>query len=201
MGTEAPRKKPPAPPPAQTPTFPPPPPAYLTPTHHHEPAVVVYEEPPSRTLALTLNPLPLIWGRLSVNVEWLFLPHHSLIASPNLLISNVNRGGALGMAFGYAQQTSGGAGTELGYHFWWYSERTLRGPFFGPSFLGGFTTNATAGTTTNAQPYWGAALDIGDQEVLPGGFTAGAGLGVGYVRMADSSTFFPRLLAQLGWSF
>jgi hypothetical protein len=162
---------------------------------------VGFEEPPAHPFAVTLNPLPLIWGRLSANAELLLLPHHSLVVSPNVLFPNVTRAGTLAAAFGFSQRTSSGFGGEVGYHYWWFAHRTLRGPFFGPSLLLGSTTNATAGSGVGVQGYWGGALDIGQQEVLPGGFTAAAGVGIGIVRSADQGAVFPRLLLQLGWSF
>jgi hypothetical protein len=163
--------------------------------------VWVYDEAPARPVALTLNPLGLFWGRLSANVEVLLAPHHAVIASPNVLVANATRSGTLGEGFGFAQRDSGSIGVELGYHYWWYWRRSLRGPFLGPSLLLGSTTNASVGNPAGAQAYWGVALDVGEQEVLPGGFTIGAGLGLGIVRMADSGAVFPRFLVQLGWSF
>jgi hypothetical protein len=61
-------------------------------------------------------------------------------------------------------------------------------------------TNASVGPTADAQTYWGLAFDAGGQHVFPGGFTLGAGLGLGFVHMADASAFFPRILLQMGWS-
>lgn len=162
---------------------------------------MVVEEPAAQRVALTLNPLPLIWGRLSANLEVLVVPHHALVVSPNLIFAGTNRGGTLGNAFGFAQESSSGAGGEVGYHYWLTGRRALHGPFFGPSLLAGATTNATAGAGTGAQAYWGAALDVGEQEVLPAGLTVGAGVGIGVVYMADSAAVFPRFLAQVGWSF
>ena len=92
-------------------------------------------------------------------------------------------------------------GLELGYHYWLRWARSLRGVFLGPSLLLGSTTNASVGPTADAQTYWGLAFDAGAQHVFPGGFTLGAGLGLGFVHMADASAFFPRILLQMGWSF
>jgi hypothetical protein len=165
---------------------------------------VVYEEPPARPFAVTFNPVALTLGRLSANLELLIAPHHSLVLSPNLLAFQFDRGGRYDLrseALGFATQRSDSFGAELGYHYWWHWRRTLSGPFFGPSLLLGTTTNASVGATTNAQAYWGAALDAGGQAVLPGGLTLGAGLGLGFVAMASQSAVFPRLLLQVGWSF
>lgn len=178
----------------------PPPPAYATPRPAHE-TDCLSEGFAARPIAVTLDPLPLLWGRIGANVELLVAPHHALVGSAHVLLSNVNRGGILAQAFGFAQKTSSGAGAEVGYHYWWYWSRSLQGPFFGPSLLVGSTTNATVGGVPDAQTYWGVSVDAGEQAVLAGGFTAGAGIGLGLIRMADAGAVFPRFLAQLGWSF
>ncbi len=167
--------------------------------------MVAAEEPESaRPVAITLNPLGLFWGRLSGNFEVQLAPHHSLLASPNVLVFDADRGGSgalVSEGFGFATQRSSSLGLELGYHYWFSWARTLRGPFFGPSVLLGSTSNASVGTTSGAQGYWGVALDAGGQHVLPGGFTLGAGIGLGFAHMADANAVFPRLLLQIGWSF
>ncbi len=71
----------------------------------------------------------------------------------------------------------------------------------GPALLLGSTTDATVGDPTHAQSYWGIAFDVGWQEVIPGGFTAGVGAGLEVVRMAGTGGVVPRFLLQLGWSF
>lgn len=162
------------------------------------------EEPESRPVAVTLNPLALLYGRLSANVEVLLAPHSSLVASPNALVAQTDRGGpnsALSEGLGFASHTSNGFGVELGYHYWWTERRTLRGPFLGPSLLFGSTTDATVGDPTHAQGYWGLAFDFGEQEVFPGGFTIAGGIGLGLLRMAGAGAVFPRFLLQIGWSF
>lgn len=154
-------------------------------------------------MAITLNPLALTVGRLSANVELVVASHHSLVLSPNLIAFHEDRGGrdsVVSEGLGFATSTSRGIGSELGYHYWWRGGRSLAGPFLGPSVLVGSTTNASVGDTNGAQGYWGLAFDAGGQAVLPGGFTVGAGLGVGVVEMARADAVFPRLLFQLGWS-
>lgn len=127
-------------------------------------------------------------------------PHHAIVASPNALFANVGRGGLLALALGFTQSASSGAGGEVGYHYWWYWHDVLRGPFFGPSLLFGVTSAATVGDPSRAQAYYGAAIDVGEQAVLAGGFTIGGGVGLGLIRMADSGVVFPRFLLQIGWS-
>ena len=167
--------------------------------------LLVYPEwDPPKPVALTLNPLDLVVGRLSGNLEVQLAPHHSLGASPNAIIFGLDRGGRYNLesqALGFASHASNGFGIELGYHYWWRWSRSLRGPFIGPSFLLGSTDHAVVGDTTDAQTYWGAALDAGGQAVLSGGFTVGGGVGVGFLHMADANAVFPRFLFQMGWSF
>jgi len=42
---------------------------------------------------------------------------------------------------------------------------------------------------------------VGDQEVLPGGFTVGAGGGLEVVELAGKAAVVPRLLLDVGCSF
>jgi hypothetical protein len=173
--------------------------------HRREYAPVYEEYDPPHPVAITWNPVALVAGRLSGNFEVQLVPHHSLVVSPSGLVFQADRGGrwnSVSEGLGFASRTSSGLGLELGYHFWWRWSRSLRGPFAGPSLLLGSTTNATAGPNpAAAQTYFGAAIDAGGQAVLPGGFTFGAGLGLGWVHMGNDNALFPRLLAQLGWSF
>ena len=181
-----------------------PPQPYRAPHRRHAEVIYAVEETTRTPVGVTLNPLDLALGRLSVNGEILLAPHHAVIASPNLLFLHVDRGGRYNLASegrGFATRSSTGIGIELGYHYFWYWQRSLRGPFFGPSLLLGGTTDATVGDPSHMQAYWGLALDVGEQEVLPGGFTIGAGIGLGLVNMADATAVFPRLLLQIGWSF
>jgi hypothetical protein len=197
------RPPPSAPPPHYEPPPPgPPPPPYRG--HRRREVVYVVEEPTARPVAITFNPLALTMGRLSANVELLLAPHHSLVLSPNLLVFQQNRGGRYNLesdGLGFATDRSASFGGEVGYHYWWRWRQSLAGPYFGPSLLLGSTNNASVGTTANAQAYWGAAFDAGGQAVLPGGFTLGAGIGLGFVEMDSFAAVFPRFLLQLGWSF
>jgi hypothetical protein len=204
---------------APQPQPPPPPPVYraharrraedgtstASPERGRSLGVYVVEEPEERRVALTLNPLGLVWGRLSANVEVQLAPRHSLVVSPNALILPAERGmtahSTVSQGLGFASRGSSSIGVELGYHYWWYWRSSLRGPFLGPSLLLGSTTQANAGDPTQSQTYWGMAFDFGWQEVLPGGFTIGGGAGLGLIHLADSTGVFPRVLFQIGWSF
>ncbi|MDP9002848.1 MAG: hypothetical protein M3O46_22390, partial [Myxococcota bacterium] len=165
--------------------------------------VYVVEDEGRPAIAATLNVLPLFLGRLSGNVEVLVAPHHAFIASPNLLFFHADRGGRYNLAsegLGFVTRNSASFGMELGYHYFWQWQRTLKGLFLGPSLLLGVTTDASVGDPSHAQGYWGLALDVGTQEVLSSGLTLGAGVGLGFVRISDAAVF-PRLLLQVGWSF
>jgi hypothetical protein len=196
---------PPRRPPVPAPPPPPPPPYRAVPVHPRRVEEVVYvERPEPRPVAITLNPLGLFVGRLSANVELQIEPHHSFIVAPNVLVFDADRGQAhslISEGLGFATHSSSSVGVELGYHYWWQWHRALRGPFFGPSLLLGGTSQASAGDPTREQGYWGLAFDVGDQEVLPGGFTVGAGGGLEVVELAGKAAVVPRLLLDVGCSF
>jgi len=151
-----------------------------------------------------LNPLALVYGRVSANVEYLLAPHHALYLSPSILAWSANRGdpkSVIANGFGFASESSRGLAIELGYHYWIHWHRSLRGLYAGPALLLGNTSDATAGDPTHRQSYWGAAFDVGYQDVMPSGFTWGFGAGLEGLRMAGSTGFAPRLLGVAGWSF
>jgi hypothetical protein len=167
---------------------------------------VVAADERRRVVALTLNPLPLALGRVGGNIEIEVVRQHAIVGTLSGLVEQVGRGGRFSLlseGLGFASSASTGFGVELGYHHWWGfgSGGALRGVFFGPSFLAGSTTQATVGDPSQAQVYWGGALDVGAQEVFRGGLTLGGGAGLGFVQMAGSRAAFPRLLLQVGWSF
>ncbi|MBV9949654.1 MAG: hypothetical protein JOZ69_22625, partial [Myxococcales bacterium] len=136
-GTPAPSAPPPPPPPHRA--GPPPPRPHVARTYIWSPP-----EEPSRTLALTLNPLSIALGRLSGNLELLVAAHHALVLSANLLVAQVGRGGPgslVSQAYGFVTEASGGLGAEVGYHYYaWRRRSVLRGPFVGPSVVVGSTT-------------------------------------------------------------
>lgn len=131
-------------------------------------------------------------------------PHHALAASLNSLVFHADRGSSrdlLSEGFGFASPTSFGFGGELGYHYWLQGRPSLSGLFVGPAFLFGVTTKANVGDATQAQGYWGLALDGGVQEIVVESLTVGGGAGIALIDMAGVTALVPRLLAQVGWSF
>jgi hypothetical protein len=179
-----------------------PPPQYHAP-RRRRPEIYVADEERTRSIAVTIDPLPVAFGRLGGNAEALVAPHHAVVVSLDVLFVSLDRGGRYSLVsegFGFATRSSGSFGAELGYHYWWQARRSLAGPFLGPSLLVGSTTGASVGDSSHAQVYSGLAFDIGWQQVLPGGFTLGGGAGLGVVHMADATAAFPRILLQIGWS-
>jgi hypothetical protein len=156
-----------------------------------------------RWWAVTLNPVPLAFGRLSANLELDLAPHHALVLSPNVLFAGVGRGDPrtlLSDGFGFASTGSQSYGFEVGYHYWMRRRPALEGIFLGPSVVVGVTTQATVGDPSRTQAYGGAAFDVGYQAVVGPGFVVGAGAGAGLIHMSSTNALFPRLLFQIGWT-
>jgi hypothetical protein len=160
-----------------------------------------------RPLALTVNPLTLLFGRVGANVEVLPVEHHAIMLNP--YFSNVS----LETAETKTEYFSWGG--ELGYHFY-TGKKGANGFFVGPSFV--FTrTRATAECVSvgcNTDPEvafttYGAALDLGGQHVFDNGVTLGGGGGIMYLKSsaeADGDTVLqfqgvvPRVLFTVGYS-
>ena len=155
-------------------------------------------------MTVSVSPIPLAWGRIGLEAELEVARHHALVAALNALVFQADRGGAgamLSAGFGFASVASSSVGLEVGYHYWFDAHRALAGPYIGPSLLLGTTTQATAGDGNGWQGYWGGALDVGWQEVLPAGLTVALGGGLAVTHMADATEPYPRLVARIGWAF
>jgi hypothetical protein len=201
----SPPARPTAPPPAPPRYYeppPPPPPVYRGRRRRAVEYYYYFER--ERPFSLTFNPLPAFWGRVSANLEVMLATHHALVLSPNFTVAADDRGvddSAVNYGFGFTTKQSSGIGTEVGYHFWTGWNRTAHGGFLGPSLILGETSHASVGDPTKTQGYWGFAFDAGGQEVLPGGFTIGAGIGLMYLTLSSKAIVSPRFLFQIGWSF
>jgi hypothetical protein len=176
---------------------PPPPPPYRTrPRPVGGERIVYAEDLFARPVSITFNPIALVAGRVSANVELMLAVHHALVLSPNLLFSTP-RSDSVNTGVGFAARDSTGFGGEVGYHYFVRWTRTARGPYFGPSIL--------AGTNSATRSWWGLAMDLGAQAVMASGFTIGGGLGLMYMQSLDPSVnraaLLPRFLLQIGWSF
>jgi hypothetical protein len=165
-----------------------------------------------KSVAVQGNPLGVVIGRYSADLEYLPAPHHALHLTP---VGYFALPGVADQYFGY--------GAEIGYR--WYSG--VDGPtgfFLGGSVLvGSFTYVHTAqpglpgdvsDDTTFAQV--GGAIDAGYQLVFLGNFAVGAGVGLSYTVDTASPTFEvgnhdddllygaglrPRLLLSIGAAF
>ncbi|MDB4936289.1 MAG: hypothetical protein JWP87_3261 [Labilithrix sp.] len=169
---------------------------------------------------VTLNPLGLAIGRYGANAEYLFAPHHGVIASgylqtfPRAILRTLLPDVALGDG---PQSRLGG---EIGYRLYSGADDPT-GVFIGPSLVamplaapqltGDYRVEVTSFMA------YGAALDIGVQAVVGAGFTIGGGVGVtalAYSRPASAAPpagielpsypephVLPRLLFAAGWAF
>ena len=166
-----------------------------------------------KSVALQGNPLGMVVGRYSADLEYLPLPHHALHLSPVAYFALP----------GVSDELTG-FGAELGYR--WYSG--VDGPegfFLGGSFVAlslRYLHGALAGVAFDSPEdtsfvQLGGAIDAGYQVVILGNFAAGAGIGAMYTAdtvqphfeylnhpMHDllyGSGLRPRLLLSVGAAF
>lgn len=160
-----------------------------------------------RPLALTINPLSLMFGRIGANVEFLPAEHHGIMLNP--YYSSVS------VELGEIETRYTSLGGELGYHFYTGS-KGANGFFVGPSFLMSRTTlNAECMKVgCDADPEatittYGVAVDLGGQHVFDNGITLGGGGGLMYLKSsaeAEGDTVLkfegvlPRFLFTVGYS-
>ncbi|HEY3816620.1 MAG TPA: hypothetical protein VGL81_05590 [Polyangiaceae bacterium] len=140
---------------------------------------------PFKSVALQGNPLGLIIGRYSADLEYLPAPHHALHFTP---VGYFALPGVADELVGF--------GAELGYR--WYSG--LYGPhgfFLGASLIAlslQYVHGALPGVPLDSPEdtsfvQLGGALDAGYQLVFLGNFAVGAGLGAQYTADTTPPTF------------
>jgi hypothetical protein len=189
---------------------------------------VVPQEAPVREQAapwtrvtLTLNPAPMAFGRYGGNVEVMAATHHAIVLSGyvqtfpawmvrHLAPSNVEIG----------EGPPSRPGGEIGYRFY-SGRRGASGLFAGPSAVAMPIVYPRVGQDLRAEVVsftaYGAALDLGAQAILDGGFTIGGGVGAMYLAYTPPASIapppgvrapsfaephvLPRLLIAAGWSF
>jgi len=151
--------------------------------------------------AVEYNPLELMVGRISANIEVALGAHHALVLSPMVLPPSTG-------------DVSGGFWSELGYRFY-ASDDGLSGFFAGPSVLAGsfsYFTDQHSGSQRGSAI--GAAFDGGYQFVFRSGFVLGFGVGAQYQQVKRSyeirndplneiiveTGLLPRILFSLGYS-
>ncbi len=168
---------------------------------------------PFKSVALQGNPLGLIIGRYSADLEYLPAPHHALHFSP---VGYFALPGVADELVGF--------GAEMGYR--WYSGLNgAHGFFIGASFIAlslHYLHGALPGVPLDVPEdtsyvELGGALDAGYQVVILGNFAAGIGLGAQYTADTTQPTFEyqnhplhdllygsglrPRVLLSLGAAF
>lgn len=168
---------------------------------------------PFKSVALQGNPLGLIIGRYSADLEYLPAPHHALHFSP---VGYFALPGVADELVGF--------GAEMGYR--WYSGLNgAHGFFVGASFIAmslHYLHGALPGVPLDVPEdtsyvELGGALDAGYQVVILGNFAAGIGLGAQYTADTTPPTFEyqnhplhdllygsglrPRVLLSLGAAF
>lgn len=164
------------------------------------------EDPGFKKVSITANPLSILVGRYSFNVEYMLEKHHGLIVVPSFW-SLKSSTGDIEVKYNYV-------GGELGYHYY-TGERGANGFFIGPSavFMS-MSTSASGGgsSASGSATVYGGAIDLGGQHVARNGFTVGGGFGLMYVKASskiDGSSepsikvegVLPRLLFTMGYSF
>jgi hypothetical protein len=179
--------------------------------------VVIHDAPPpSRSVAVQFNPLPLIIGKLSADAVIVPIDHHALVLSP-FYVSTTTQPIYIyddnSNATQLPRQTFSGFGAEIGYRNY-HGRGGPRGFFFGPSLIvASMTAKAADGSTT---PYfnYGVAVDVGYEMLIADSAAITLGGGLQYTAtskaLPDQQTpasiyaspgFRPRLLLSLGWAF
>lgn len=160
-----------------------------------------------KPLALTLNPLSMLIGRLGANIEFLPAKHHALTLNPYYSSIEIEVPNAKTDLTYY--------GAELGYRYY-SGSKGANGFFIGPAAV--FTSsqakrscNLPGCVTPPEEQYssYGVALDLGGQYVADSGFTIGGGAGLMLLRstggVEGSKTVqfegvVPRILLTIGYS-
>jgi hypothetical protein len=175
------------------------------------------KEDERRSVAITINPLPLVAGRYGANLDVVPVPHHGVTTSlfvQTFPLGLVRRFIPQGVTVADPPSRVGG---EIGYRF--YTGRMgANGFFLGPSLVlmpVAYPRATDAGVEITSFHAYGAAFDVGVQAVTSGGFTIGGGLGVmglsytlprsnvAGVEIPPVATphVLPWLLLAIGWSF
>jgi hypothetical protein len=146
-----------------------------------------------RHFALNLNPLAIMIGRFSADLQVLPFAHHALVVTPFAI--------AMGSATpipSRSDQRQTGYGGELGYHFY----GGTRGP--NGFFAGGGAILQSNQFGDSSATSAGGFLDVGVQGILDTGWLFGCGAGLQYLREYQGGHAWsvqPRALAMVGYAF
>jgi hypothetical protein len=184
-----------------------------------EPAVdvTIHDTPrPERNLAIAYSPLPLILGKISLDVVVVPTNHHALVLSPfwaSATTAPVTVFDDMGAPTRLPEQRFRGWGGEIGYRYYW-GEKGPRGLFVGPSLLLGRFSAGAADGSSKSYGEVGLAGDVGYQALVADrvSVTLGGGLQLAHegggippqqfpARFFANSGVWPRLLAAVGVAF
>lgn len=186
---------------------------------HVAPAVDVTlpDSPPARRwVAIELNPVALIIGKISANVILVPIDHHGIVLSPffaSTTTEPIYVYDAASNPTQLPQQSFTGGGGELGYRYY-FGRGGPRGLFFGPSLvIADFVSKAQNGDTKSYLAFGGAA-DIGFQALVFDRLSLSLGAGLQYLATSTTipqqqfpadvfanSGLRPRALASIGFAF
>lgn len=157
-----------------------------------------------------MEPLGLfVGGRVSFNLEWAPATHHVIVLSPHFVHTSAD----IAVAGDATQsQSFTGFGGELGYRYY-TGHRGMNGIFIGPSLITGFY-EANLPNSNVFFGDFGAALDVGLQEIFFNHLIVGGGVGIEYLGVGHdfrdlpsgpaaiaSQGVKPRLLLEVGYGF
>ena len=160
------------------------------PARAEDPPWFIHEGTRPRALALEVNPLAFVIGRYSMNVEYLFAPHHAFELSPHVYYALPGQDDEID-----------GFGTEIGYRY--YTKPSgFEGWFIGGSLaFGEYRYKHVAAPYVTASnrlldfyedtsyASLGGAIDAGYQVLLFEHFAIGVGAGVQYLWFSDQPRY------------
>jgi hypothetical protein len=187
---------------------PPPPPVDIT---------IREAAPPRRTVAVSLNPVPLLtFGTLSADVVIMPREHHALVLSPfytSQTTNPINVYDAAGNQTQLPQQTFRGFGAEIGYRRY-LGQAGPRGFFYGPSLLVSELQATAANGSETSYTKLGLAIDAGYSVLVGDRLMLMLGGGLQYtlttksipsqqfpVNVYANGGLWPRVLGSIGWAF
>jgi hypothetical protein len=175
------------------------------------------QPPPRRHLVVEWNGVPLLVGRLTLNLVVAPADHHALVLSPFYAWAHTQPVFVFddsGRSTQLPRQSFIGGGCDVGYRYYLADHEGPRGAFMGASFLlGRFTASAMDGSRTRYLQLGGAA-DLGYQILVLDRLALSLIGGVQYAaptkdlprqqfpaRLVANAGVIPRLFLTLGWAF
>lgn len=164
---------------------------------------------PYAPLAIEVNPLGVIMGRYSAQIEWAPVTHNVILVSPHIIHTSADINTTVNSK---ESETFTGVGGEVGYRYY-TGHRGMNGVFIGPSILVG-AYNASFLGTDQTFTNIGGAVDVGFKGLIADHLALGGGVGLEYLHVSHdfgdlptgqaaiaSSGVKPRLLFEAGYAF